>query len=267
MTEKGRPPVILVVDDEPANIAVICRALRDEGEVRFALSGPAALEVMAAEPCPSLVLLDIMMPVMSGFDVCSALKARPAWRQVPVVFVTALAETAAELRALDTGAVDFITKPFDTDVLRERSRTHMWCYLNLEQTRRRELRMRGFAGLAADVVYEWTASDDRLRCIWPDGATDTFQRGSTPPRISADRDLDALTWACWLAGVEPADRANVAALTDAREIGDDRVVEVQYAISADGGEQHLYRDRVRPLRDDSGAQVGVIGACVGVPRT
>ena len=127
-------PNLLIVDDVPANIEILLGMLDGEYELRFATSGRQALSLLARGPRPDLILLDVMMPGMDGYEVCAELKRDPATRHIPVIFVTAKTDTASETAALAAGAVDFIHKPVIKEVVRARVRLH----LALEQ-RTREL--------------------------------------------------------------------------------------------------------------------------------
>lgn len=111
---------ILVVDDHPENIHVLVDNLEGQYEVLCATSGKDALEIAFSEHPPDLILLDIMMPGMDGFEVCSRLKARVDTRDIPVIFVTACGEEMDETKGLDIGAADFITKPFSIPVVKVR---------------------------------------------------------------------------------------------------------------------------------------------------
>lgn len=104
-------PTVLVVDDTPAALGVVCDALRARGvKVLLAESGAAARAVLV-RVTPDLVLLDVMMPGEDGFTVCAALKADPAWRELPVIFLTAVDAPEQKVRAFAAGAVDYVTKP------------------------------------------------------------------------------------------------------------------------------------------------------------
>ena len=118
-------PVILVVDDIPENIDVLKGALISDYTVRPATSGRVALQVAGIRPQPDLVLLDIMMPDMDGYEVCRRLKADPVTRDIPVIFVTAKSKDDDELEGLDLGAVDYITKPYSVAIVQARVRTHL----------------------------------------------------------------------------------------------------------------------------------------------
>lgn len=122
MSDKGK---ILAVDDTPASLRLLTDILKDEGyDVRSAISGELALRAATSNP-PELVLLDIRMPEMDGFEVCRRLKADPATSDVPVIFVSAASETEEKVRGFELGAVDFVTKPYQRDELLARVRTHL----------------------------------------------------------------------------------------------------------------------------------------------
>jgi DNA-binding response OmpR family regulator len=108
---KPAPAKVLVVDDTPANVSLLLDALTEAGyELLVAESGRSALALLAFN-LPDLVLLDVMMPGMDGFETCGALKANGEWRDIPVLFMTALQEPDEKVRAFAAGAVDYITKP------------------------------------------------------------------------------------------------------------------------------------------------------------
>ena len=115
---------ILVVDDEPANLQVLRTILQDDYHLQFARDGEKALEIVSASP-PDLILLDVMMPGVSGMDVCRQLKAQADTRHIPVIFVTALADTDDEAIGFEVGAVDYITKPVSPAVVKARVKTHL----------------------------------------------------------------------------------------------------------------------------------------------
>ncbi|MBC7858427.1 MAG: response regulator [Burkholderiaceae bacterium] len=117
-------PTILVVDDTPANLSLLSNLLKEHYRIKVANNGPKALELAAAAP-PDLVLLDIMMPEMDGYEVCRRLKAGAATRQVPVIFLTAKTETEDEERGFAVGAVDFIHKPISPPIVAARVKTHL----------------------------------------------------------------------------------------------------------------------------------------------
>src|SRR3954452_643271 len=122
---------LLLGDDAPCNIQVAREMLKDSYRTRVATSGAKALELVKTAPAPDLVLLDVKMPEMDGYEVCRRLKADPTLREIPVIFLTAMTEVADETTGFGVGAVDYIHKPFSPPVVMARVRTH----LNLRETR------------------------------------------------------------------------------------------------------------------------------------
>jgi putative two-component system response regulator len=118
-------PLVLIVDDNPENLTVIGELLQPGHGVRVANSGPRALALARAEPRPDLVLLDVMMPGMDGYEVLAQLRAHAATAQIPVIFLTALDDVADEERGLMLGAVDYITKPARPAILLARVRSQL----------------------------------------------------------------------------------------------------------------------------------------------
>jgi response regulator RpfG family c-di-GMP phosphodiesterase len=134
---------ILVVDDTPASLKLLTDIMKAEGyEVRSAISGELALNAASSNP-PDLILLDIRMPEIDGFEVCRRLKAAPVTQDVPVIFVSAASETDEKVQGFQLGAVDYVTKPYQRDELLSRVRAH----LELHQLRHH----------LTDVVNERTA--------------------------------------------------------------------------------------------------------------
>jgi len=119
---------ILIVDDTPANLRLLHKILSKQGyKVRMAPSGHLALKSAQAIP-PDLILLDIMMPNMDGYEVCEQLKADPRTRDIPVIFISALDQTEDKVKALTSGGVDYITKPFQVREVIARVKTHLALY-------------------------------------------------------------------------------------------------------------------------------------------
>jgi len=118
-------PTILVVDDIPDNIDLLCAVLEDDYRTKIAVNGERALKIANGESKPDLILLDVMMPGMSGYDVCKALKANPATRDIPIIFVTAMSETVDEQLGLSLGAADYITKPISAPIVQARIKTQL----------------------------------------------------------------------------------------------------------------------------------------------
>jgi putative two-component system response regulator len=148
MTQPNNRPLILAVDDEASNLQLLRQILQDHYRLLFAKDGARALE-LARQEAPDLVLLDVMMPGMSGYEVCAALKAEPSTAAIPVIFVTALTDTADELEGFEAGAVDYITKPVSPPIVRARVRTHL-SLVRMEALRATRLEIVQRLGLAAE---------------------------------------------------------------------------------------------------------------------
>jgi putative two-component system response regulator len=125
LNNKHGKPTILVVDDTPDNIDLLRAVLENDYRTKIAVNGERALKIAFGADQPDLILLDIMMPGMSGYDVCRALKADPATVNIPVIFVTAMSEVADEQRGLSLGAVDYITKPISAPIVLARIKTQL----------------------------------------------------------------------------------------------------------------------------------------------
>ena len=117
-------PLVLIVDDQISNIKLLSAILGDDYRIRVATNGLDALKLAEAAPQPDLILLDIMMPDMDGYETCRRLKSNSVTQNIPVIFVTALSSEADEERGLNLGAIDYITKPLSAPVVRARVRNH-----------------------------------------------------------------------------------------------------------------------------------------------
>jgi putative two-component system response regulator len=118
-------PLVLVVDDTPENLTLMADLLKGAYKVKVANSGEKALRIALAAPPPDLILLDVMMPGLDGYEVCRRLKADPATRDIPIMFLTAKTETEDEQVGLELGAVDYITKPISPPIVLARVRNHL----------------------------------------------------------------------------------------------------------------------------------------------
>lgn len=121
-------PTILVVDDAPANLQLMSGLLQEDFTVKAAISGEKALKIAFIDPQPDLILLDIMMPEMDGYEVCKRLKVDAKTTQIPIIFLTAKAEAQDEALGLSLGAVDYITKPVSPPIAMARIKTHIELY-------------------------------------------------------------------------------------------------------------------------------------------
>jgi diguanylate cyclase (GGDEF)-like protein len=161
-------PKLLVVDDQPINIQVMHQVFGADYQVFMATNGEQALAICQANP-PDLVLLDVVMPGMDGFMVCTQLKANPSTRNIPVIFVTAHSDAAQETHGLSVGAVDFISKPVNPAVVRARVKTHLTLKFQSDLLRNLVF-MDGLSG-----VYNRRYFDQQLGVEWARAA-----RNSTP---------------------------------------------------------------------------------------
>jgi diguanylate cyclase (GGDEF)-like protein len=115
---------VLIVDDDPTNLEILSEALEDKYDIMCATNGEDALEA-AQEDLPDLILLDVMMPEMDGYQVCTALKADPLTAGIPVIFLTGLSSNSDEAKGLELGAADYISKPINVPIVRLRINNHM----------------------------------------------------------------------------------------------------------------------------------------------
>lgn len=153
---------VLIVDDLPVNVAFASTILEEECNTLTTDNGEEAIR-LAIEHQPDLILLDILMPGMNGFEVCRRLKADPRTRAIPVIFLTSLSKEEDEERGLWLGAIDYITKPFSSPVVRARVRNH------LELRRQRDLLERlsnvdGLTGIANRRLFDESIQREWLRC-------------------------------------------------------------------------------------------------------
>src|SRR6516164_1361796 len=122
---KAEKRTLLLVDDDSENLRIVNSILGDDYRIRVATNGLKALELAKVEPSPRLILLDVIMPYMDGYEVCSQLKADPKTRDIPVIFLTGKTDVADETRGFEVGAVDYIHKPFSPPIVTARVRTHL----------------------------------------------------------------------------------------------------------------------------------------------
>jgi len=117
--------LVLIVDDTPTNVSVVSGVLKDKYRTKVATNGEKALAIATAADKPDLILLDVMMPGMDGFEVCRRLKADPATHEIPIIFLTAKTDSVDEEKGFDVGAVDYIHKPFSAPLVLARVKTQL----------------------------------------------------------------------------------------------------------------------------------------------
>jgi|SRR5450755_2460416 sigma-B regulation protein RsbU (phosphoserine phosphatase) len=125
MAQASAKKSILIVDDTPINVGVISGALKDTYKTKVATNGEKALAIASGDDKPDLILLDVMMPGMDGYEVCRRLKADPNTQNIPVIFLTGQTGTEDETKGFEVGAVDYVHKPFSEAVVKARVRTHL----------------------------------------------------------------------------------------------------------------------------------------------
>ena len=164
-----RKPKVLIVDDTPENIQVLMETLKGQYTIVAAINGEKALKLALTEPLPDIILLDIMMPEMDGYEVCRRLKSEESTKNIPVIFVTAKSEVEDETLGFELGAVDYITKPFSIPVVKARVKAH------LELKRLRDLEVTQRAKLESVLINlnnELGEAADYVKSILPQPVTE-----------------------------------------------------------------------------------------------
>jgi len=139
---------VLIVDDEPTNLRVLNQILNDSYKLIFAKSGEEALRLIEKER-PDLILLDVMMPGLTGYEVCEHLKQQKKFESIPIIFITALSDPDDEAKGLNLGAVDYISKPISPAVVKARVKTHL-SLVGAEEIRRTRLQVIQRLGRASE---------------------------------------------------------------------------------------------------------------------
>lgn len=231
-------PSILVVDDTPDNLSLMSGLLKEDYQVKVAPNGERALRIAQSEKPPDLILLDVMMPEMDGYEVCRRLQEDDKTRDIPVVFLTAKSEVADETLGFSLGAVDYITKPISPPIVLARVRTHLAMkrvadflrdqnvYLETEVQRRTE------ELLATRLAHQVVERDLKLAL--------RLQRSMLPPAR-----FDVQGWAV-SAHLEPA-RAIGGDLYDYFRLGADRLLLAVGDVSDKGVASALFMVRVLTL--------------------
>jgi CheY-like chemotaxis protein/class 3 adenylate cyclase len=166
MVGSARKAKVLIVDDTPENIQVLMGTLKDQYAIVAAVSGEKALKMAVAEPLPDLILLDIMMPGMDGFEVCQRLKTDTATRDIPVIFLSALDDTANKVKGFALGAVDYISKPFQPEEVRVRVNTHLTMNLLKKNLADKNKELQAYSEHLEERVKERTSELASLNLIY-----------------------------------------------------------------------------------------------------
>jgi response regulator RpfG family c-di-GMP phosphodiesterase len=125
MMENSEKQKVLIVDDAPEVIQILVETLKDEYKIIAANNGEKALALAAVDPAPDIILLDVMMPGMDGYEVCTKLKSNKKTAEIPVIFVTSMDDVEDETWGFAVGAADYITKPVRPPIVRARVKTHL----------------------------------------------------------------------------------------------------------------------------------------------
>jgi len=157
MAEGSKKPKVLIVDDTPENIQVLMGTLKDQYAIVAAINGEKALKMALADPKPELILLDIMMPGMDGFEVCRRLKADTATQDIPVIFLSALDDTSNKVKGFSVGAVDYISKPFQPEEVHVRVNTHLTMSLLKQDLAEKNKELQAYSVHLEERVRERTA--------------------------------------------------------------------------------------------------------------
>jgi len=174
MTNTNEKPSVLIVDDMPENIDILRGILKQNYKLKIATDGTNALKIAKGQQKPDIILLDIMMPDMDGYEVCEKLKQDPATQSIPVIFITAKTATADEQRGFELGAIDYILKPFNSVIVETRIRAHLSVSAETKKIRQDNTKLKkliagGFQNFSEKKIYRLAS----------DGESDTVEFKST----------------------------------------------------------------------------------------
>jgi diguanylate cyclase (GGDEF)-like protein/PAS domain S-box-containing protein len=258
----NRPPTLLVVDDVPENIHELIGALQNDYRIQVANSGLKALDMLKEGAQPDLILLDVVMPNMNGYEVCRRIKARQDGHDIPVIFVSVVGQTSGKLIGFEVGGADYITKPFDIDEVRARVRTHLELsrlrrYLEELVAQRTRLleesqaKYRILADYSPNWEY-WTAPDGAYLYVSPacldvsgHAPSEFFADPTLMERIVLPEDLDA--WKAHCASTDPGQPDSLTLRIRAK----------------DGRERWIEHIR-KPVYDDLGKYQGTRGSLADI---
>jgi DNA-binding response OmpR family regulator len=256
--------IVLLVDDSPEALGFLTDALEQSGfSVLIATSGPAALAIVE-RITPDLILLDAVMPDMDGFETCRRLKANAGISQVPVIFMTGLTETEHVVHALESGGVDYLTKPINIDELRARIRVHLRNARSAQSARvaldaagRHLLAVKGDGSIhwstpqATRLVNAATGSDDGLDIVVAEISGFMRRGGRTLPArdnlLSISHNGHAALQLAFLGTIGPDE--HLFRLTAARQHADDSVLRQHFALTQRESEVLLWIAKGKANRD------------------
>ncbi|MFZ6722614.1 EAL domain-containing protein [Undibacterium sp. Ji49W] len=271
--DPAHPPTLLLVDDVPENIHELMEALKGSYRITVANSGARAIEMVAGATPPDLVLLDIMMPGMDGYEVCRRIKATATGNRIPVIFVTIFDTKQQKLKGFDVGGADYITKPFDIDEVHARVRTHLELarlrhFLELLVAQRTALlikseeKYRILADYSPNWEY-WMAPDGSYLYVSPACLDDS---GYTPEEFFADAgliekiihpdDLDA--WK--LHGPHSGDAGDVNDANGTNSANGANGSALIFRIKAKDGVEHWIEHVCKRVHDARGKYLGLRGS-------
>jgi PAS domain S-box-containing protein len=266
--------VILVVDDTPANLEVLFNFLTDSSfKILVAEDGESAIQ-KAEYASPDLILLDIIMPGIDGFETCCRLKANESTREIPVIFMTALSDTVDKVRGLQVGAVDYITKPLQQEEVLARVQTHLRLRnlakqlqeqnLQMEREiqqrqryeealRQSEERFQLIARATNDAVWDWDLITNKV--WWNEGIQTLF--GYAPKVVGSNA-----TW--WYDQIHPEDREQVVSGIQAAIARGEKFWINEYRYSRADGSYAYVLDRGYVIQDSQGRPVRMLGGMTDI---
>ena len=240
-------PIVVIIDDSPSNITLLRAYLGQDFAVRFATDGEAGIAVVRKEK-PDLVLLDINMPGLDGYEVCGRLKGDPETRDIPVIFVTAQNEVADEAQGLALGAVDYITKPVTPAIVRARAKVHVELKRFREQKVQELADRLSLATKAAGIgVWDYDIASGRLICN-----AEMARLYATAP------DAPFQDFAEWLTRIHPDDAARVDA-ERRRLLAGESPYKSEFRILLPTGEIRTMKGMGTVFADDGGRPARVLG--------
>lgn len=211
--------LILIVDDTPTNLAVMSETLTDAGfEIAIATSAKRALEQIQLE-LPDLILLDVMMPEMDGFEMCQLLQANDIWKHIPTIFMTARTDLDSRVQGLNLGAVDYITKPFDEQEVVARVNTHLELKKSRLKLQESEKRLNSILSSIKEVI--WSANLEPFKLVHLNAAA---------AEIYGRPVEDLLNSTLWLDLIHPDDRVLLLDYFDDPAVG--KFLDVEYRLLA-----------------------------------